>query len=239
MAQHLQLSGRAVGETDRIDIEVEDAAGVEARGRNQGHQKTVKSEGGRVKRNVETYCCSLPLFMLPLHTSLFTLHSSRCSVAIPLSTTASERHRDLTLPRRDSAAPARDCPRWGCSPWVRCRPRGRAPRLEAEAKHVEGIAHQKHPVDAALVEPGATAVMEAIVFRPTACGHDRIVRVSPGRSGSAGPTSASLVVSPRPTPPVTTISGAYALAVETVRVVQPGPQHRRRPAVVLRRARAR
>ncbi|HUQ14898.1 MAG TPA: hypothetical protein VM094_02500 [Gemmatimonadales bacterium] len=53
----------------------------------------------------------------------------------------------------------------------------------------------------------ATAVMDVLVERPTGCA----ITDSSGTSRATRyrrPTIASLIVSPRPTPPVTTISGA-------------------------------
>jgi hypothetical protein len=39
MAEDLDLSRRIVGEPDRVEIEVDDAAGVEARGRDKRHRE--------------------------------------------------------------------------------------------------------------------------------------------------------------------------------------------------------
>ena len=72
---------------------------------------------------------------------------------------------------------------------------------------MEGIAHQEHAAEPARWSQSATAVIEALVVRPSLWATTASVGHAV-RDQVARPTIASLVVSPRPTPPVTTISGA-------------------------------
>ena len=143
-----------------------------------------------------------------------------------------DRHLE-SLRRRDSAARAPGCRRWGCSRWARCRPRAGCAGPPAGAGTCGRDRSPAAPAVAARsAATRATAVIEARVERPsgwaTTARAGTLVRheVAPAHDRLAGGVSPADAAGHHDDRRVARPGRARG-------VVEPGAQHRRRPPVVL------